>query len=178
MRNIVPEIQALDQYQKLKKEEPECFRPACCPGCGKAGLWRHGHYGRKADRQNTSATLNPVSILRFFCQHCGKTCSTLPECMPSRRWYLWSIQQAALARALAGKSFSAIAKEVMLSRHTVSRWLTRLKARLRLHKDALCQRFNDLGRTHDFSGFWLACLKKIPLSQAMRICHATGVTIP
>jgi hypothetical protein len=81
----------------------------------------------------------------------------LPEEIPPRRWYLWSIQQAAIVLTLAGKSLTAVAKEVAPSRHTVSRWLGRLKERFRFHKDVLCQHVIDLGRTDNLVDFWLAC---------------------
>jgi hypothetical protein len=179
MKNIVPEILALNQYLKLNKEKPELLRQPHCPYCGKLGLWCHGHYDRKADRQNSGTnTFNPVPIPRFFCPHCGKTCSTLPECIPPRRWYLWDIQQIALLMLLAGKNLSAITKKITPSRHTLDRWFERLKNQLRLHKDALCQHFIDLGQTSCFTGFWATCLKKIPLSKAMYLCHVKGVTIP
>lgn len=88
------------------------------------------------------------------------------------------MQQIALLFALSGKSLSAIANEITPSRHTVSRWLKRLKEQLALHKDVLCQHFSDLGRTHGFANFWTACIEKIPLSKAMYLCHVTGVAIP
>ena len=176
MHNIVPSIPTLDQYLTIQKEEPERFRPDKCPYCGKAGLWSHGHYDRKADRIDGSH--NPVIIPRFFCPSCHKTCSVFPECISPRRWYLWSLQQVALVLVLAGKSLTATAKKVTPSRHTISRWLGRLKERFRLHKDALTRHFIDLGRSSDFTGFWLACFKKISLSRAMCFCNAAGVDIP
>ena len=175
MQNIVPNITTLEQYLKAQKETPEIFRPDHCPNCGKAGLWPHGSYDRK-DRD--SGTNEPIHILRFFCQNCHKTCSSIPEFMSPRRWYMWSIQQAAMALVLAGKSIALVAKEIVLSRHTVSRWMGRLKERFRFHKDVLCQHFIDLGRTDDFAGFWPACFGRIPLSQAMLFCHVAGVNVP
>jgi hypothetical protein len=79
---------------------------------------------------------------------------------------------------LAGKSLTATAKESIPSRHTISRWLGRLKERFRFHRDALCQHFIDLCYTEDFAGFWLACFRKIPLSQAMCFCNVAGVSVP
>ena len=102
----------------------------------------------------------------------------MPECISPKRWYLWNLQQAAIVLVLAGKSLTATAKKVTPSRHTISRWLGRLKERFRLYKDVLTRHFIDLGRTDDFAGFWLACFKKIPLSQAMCFCNAAGVDIP
>jgi transposase-like protein len=176
MSTIIPGILSLDQYLNAQKETPERFRPAYCPHCGKAGLHNHGHYDRKADRN--SGTHNPIHIPRFFCQSCHRTCSTLPECIPPRRWYLWSIQQAALILVFFGVSLTTAAKEVAPSRHTISRWFERLKERFRFHKDVLYQHFIDLSRTDNFAGFWPACFRKLSLSQAMYLCHVAGVNIP
>jgi transposase-like protein len=176
MQHIVANLNTLKQYLKAQKETPEIFRPERCPNCGKTGLWGHGSYDRKADR--SSGVHDPVHISRFFCSHCHHTCSTLPEFMSPHRWYLWRIQQAAIVLVLAGKSIASVAKEIVLSRHTVNRWMGRLKERFRFHKDVLCQNLIDLGRTDDFAGFWSACFSKIPLSQAMLFCHIAGVNIP
>lgn len=176
MRNILLNIPEIDQYLKAQKEQPETLRPPNCPNCGKEGLWHHGHYDRKT--ASASSSREPVHIYRFFCPHCHKTCSTLPECISPHRWYLWKIQQMAAALVFAGKSFRTIAKTIAPSRHTISRWMGRLKERFRLHKDALCQHFIDLGGIDNFVGFWLSCFSRISLSQAMCFCNAAGVKIP
>ena len=59
MRIIVPSIPTLNQYLILQKEEPERFRPAVCPYCGKAGLWHHGHY----DRKQTVLTVTKIQLI-------------------------------------------------------------------------------------------------------------------
>jgi len=176
MQHIVANLTTLEQYLKAQKETPEIFRPDRCPSCGKEGLWIHGSYDRKADR--SSGSHDPIHIFRFLCPWCHKTCSSIPELISPRRWYFWCIQQAALALVLAGESIAAVAREIVLSRHTVSRWMGRLKERFRFHKDVLCQHFINLGRTDDFAGFWPACFSKIPLSQAMLFCHVAGVNVP
>jgi transposase-like protein len=176
MRNIVLNISELDQYLKIQKDGYSILRPLTCPNCGKAGLWGHGCYDRKASR--TSGNHEPVRIFRFFCPHCHKTCSTLPEYIPPYRWYLWNMQQIAIALVCAGKSYRAIAKSITPSRHTISRWIGRLKERFRFHKDALCQRISELGSIDNYVGFWSACLSKISLSQAMCFCNAQGVDVP
>lgn len=176
MQNIVPNLTTLEQYLNAQKEAPGIFRPERCPSCGKEGLWIHGCYDRKADR--SSGSHDPVHIFRFFCPWCNCTCSVLPECIPPYRWYLWRVQQAAIILVLFGKSIAAVAKAITPSRHTISRWMERLKERFRLHKDVLCQHLIDLGRTGDFTEFWSACFSKIPLSQAMLFCHIAGVNIP
>ena len=82
------------------------FRPKFCPHCGHNKLWPHGTYDRKADRSNSAEpTLNPIKISRYICCKCHRTCSQLPECIPPRRWYLWSIQQTAILLVLMGKLF-------------------------------------------------------------------------
>ncbi len=172
MRNIVPEILSLDQYLKTQREKPDGLRPIFCPHCGEKDLWNHGHYDRKADRRNTSGeTLNPIRIYRFFCPHCSRTCSTLPECLPPRKWYIWNIQQIALMSVLTGKSFVATAKKIMPSRHTISRWIKQFKESWRCHKRTLCQHYNDLTITNTFTDFWLSCFNKTSLSQAMYLCY-------
>jgi len=177
MRNIVPAIVSLPQYLEIQHSDPGRLRPTCCPHCGNEDLWNHGHYDRKANRKNTSNILNPISIYRYFCPHCHKTCSTLPECLPQNRWYLWDIQQAALMLSLIGKSFAAIEKKTMLSRHTISRWVNHLKKHLQCHKEILCKRLDNLDITKDFPSFWVSCLDKISLSQAMFLCHFAEVKI-
>ena len=183
MRHIVPDILLLQQHLlALKVEaEKERYRYKYCPFCGAPGLWCHGHYDRKAVRNDTeevAGTKNPIPIPRFFCPKCKKTCSSLPECIAPQRWYLWSVQQAALMLILTGKSLAKIAKELKLGRHTVSRWIARCKERFRLHYDVLCNHFAELGRTADFTEFWQRCCNKIRLSRAMYLCNISGVNVP
>jgi Domain of unknown function (DUF6431) len=177
MSIILPVITSLMQYLESIKNDPGLFRPNRCPKCGRCGLWCHGHYHRKADREN-NGSLNPIPVLRFFCPHCDQTCSVLPECISPRRWYLWKIQQTALMLFLAGNSTKAIAKSILPSRHTISRWMARLKNQLNYHKDALGSHFTELGRMSNFADLWRACLDRSSLGQAMRICHEGGLQIP
>jgi transposase-like protein len=179
MAHIVAGIVTLIQYLAVLKNEPKMLRPERCPSCGKFHPWIHGSYPRKADRScDGDEFLNPIIILRFYCSGCGKTCSILPECIPSRRWYLWQVQESALLLLLAGKSINLTAKEVGPSRSTIRRWLDRFNEQLSLHKDALCKLFADFGRFAGFSNFWKACLQQITLAQAMRLCHADRVLVP
>lgn len=179
MPSIIAGVVSLIQHIKLSSEAPQLYHLERCPSCGGLGLWRHGCYQRKADRhQAQGESLNPINIQRFYCPGCKKTCSALPECIPPRRWYLWDVQQLALILWLGGKSLYRISKEMAPSRHTLARWMKRLKGRDRLHKDALCTHFVALGRASDFTGFWSACLKQISLGAAMRICHVSGVIVP
>lgn len=179
MAHIVAGILSLVQYLKTLKDEPERCRLENCLHCGKSGVWFHGCYPRKADRSKaTREALNPIYIQRFYCRDCRRTCSVLPECIPPRRWYLWDVQQLALLLFLAGKKIYAIAKEILPSRWTIGRWITRWKEKFLDHKDALCHHFVDLGRTPDFTDFWKSCLDKVSLASAMRLCHVSEVFIP
>ena len=179
MRWILADVLTLRQYVSLFKQGISLDNTPRCPHCGKSGLWFHGNYARKADRSDQGGgSLNPILIQRFFCRSCKRTCSALPECIPPRRWYLWEVQQLALSLYLAGKSVYAVAKEVVPSRHTIQRWILRFKEQLRLHKDALCHHIIELGRPQDFTEFWQACLSKLSLGKAMRLCQGAGVAIP
>ena len=88
MYRILPGIDSLKQHREVLAAEPERYCPERCPHCGQAGLWAHGTYPRKADREGVGdESLNPVAIPRFFCPTCRHTCSRLPECVAPRRWY-------------------------------------------------------------------------------------------
>jgi len=179
MAHIVSGMVTLIQYLDVLNNQAKLLRPTCCPSCGKLHPWIHGGYPRKPDRScDGDEFLNPIIIPRFYCSGCGRTCSALPECMAAYRWYLWEVQQTVLVLLLSGKSIYATAKETAPSRSTIRRWLERFKKQLRLHKDVLCKLFPDLGRFTDFIDFWKACLQQISLAQAMRLCHADGVSVP
>lgn len=179
MLYILPKILTLIHYNQQLKENPEECRPEYCACCGKARPWRHGQYSRKPDRSSElDDSLNPIFIQRYYCPECGGTTSVLPECMSPRRWYLWEIQQAVLILSILGKSAYAIAAEVIPSRHTITRWLTRFHEKFRLHKDTLCTRIIELGRTFGFSEFWTDCFKQLTLGAAMQLCHVSEIFIP
>ena len=179
MRAILPEIIELLQHIKKVYSNINFYRPKCCAHCGKSGLWFHGYYYRKSDRTNNKAnSLNPVPIPRFFCKHCGKTTSVLPECIAPHRWYIWSIQQIAFLQMLLGKSLRAVSKTTSISRSTCQRWWNRFKERFLLHGSTLRVYYSSLGRHIDFNSFWLACLSKIRLSKAMLLCNQARVNIP
>ena len=178
MVHIVAGILSLMQHLSVKEDQAS-YRLDHCLCCGKAKPHLHGCYPRKSDRSgNNNSSLNPVYIQRYYCPACQRTCSVLPECISPHRWYLWEIQQIALSLLLTGKSLRAVAQEIMPSRHTISRWLNRLKEQLHIHKDALCNLIIDLGRTTGLIDFWQACLSHLSLAQAMRLCHVAGVTVP
>lgn len=185
MQTIVPDIDTLVQHQQLLKEDKERYRPKPCPCCSKAGVWFHGYYERKADRSNTTGnTLNPVFIPRFFCPECRKSGSSLPECIPPRRWYLWAIQQWVIAKQLLKCSVQSIASgtpqvtNTAISRSTIRRWWGRLSERFVLQRDALCAHLNALSPFVTVVDFWQACLEQLSLAQAMYRCHVAGVVVP
>lgn len=174
---IFAEIVSLRQHLQTIKIDLHRYTPDRCPHCGKAGLWRHGMYYRKPDRK-PGGVLNPIPIPRFYCSHCSHTCSTLPECLPPKRWYPWLFQQTVIMLLLSGVSFKASVKKVNASRSTARRWWSRLKARYHQHRQALVSRYPELGRTGGFVMFWQTCLAQIPLSQAMLHVAQTGWEIP
>ena len=102
MLRIVSLIASLQQHLSKLEREPATYRPPRCPHCGLAGLWGHGNYTRKADREN--GKLNPIPVPRYYCPGCEGTCSRLPSCLPPRRWHLWSAQAAVLLGLLSGAS--------------------------------------------------------------------------
>ena len=180
MPNILSGIHSLVQHLEHLEATPGDYRPECCLHCGKAGVWCHGAYTRKADRDNpTHSSLNPIRIPRFFCRHCQRTCSTLPECVPPRRWYLWTIQQAVLWLLCTGHSLAQVSAQVSPCESTLWRWWRRWQGRFAVHAWHLRNRFGDLGRASgDVRSFWRACLAQQSLSSAMVLLHGAGVVIP
>jgi len=111
MCRILPVIESLDQHLYHLAHHPESYRPQQCPRCGLCGVWRHGYYRRKVDREGRDGVyLDPVPIPRFYCRHCQSTGSRLPGCMAPRRWYPWIVQQTALALLLGGSSLRQAAR--------------------------------------------------------------------
>lgn len=177
MRSILPGILSLVHHRQQLEDNPETYRPEQCLNCGKSGVWCHGHYDRKADREG-SGSLNPITIPRFYCPHCKTTCSVLPECIPPKRHYLWQIQAWVFRLHCAGISYRKISKCHQPSRWTISRWCRRFKARFSVHAEALRVVFSDLGRFTEYISFWSAFLEHGSLSQAMLIVNNQGVIIP
>lgn len=179
MVHIFADILSLVQYINSLKNNPKEIHLDHCLYCGKSNPWRHGGYFRKADRINPSSdSLNSVFVQRYYCTDCKKTCSTLPECIPPRRWYLWDLQHVIFLLLLSGKSAYSVAKEVIPSYKTIKRWLDRFLKQFRFHKDALCTHFPELGRAINMIDFWQIALQTMNLGKAMRLCHITGVIIP
>lgn len=179
MSRIVPQILCLSQHLISFAKEPWLFRPDRCPSCGMAGsLWGHGSYDRKANRARVSGPPGFIPIPRFYCKQCKRTCSRLPECLPPRRWYLWTIQQQLLVYLLSGLSLKQASARIGIGRSTGRRWWRWLKRRADLFGFYLKDRFPDLGRSEDFFSFWLRYFKGGALSAAMVILTQSGVSVP
>ncbi len=179
MSRIVPLIISLEQHLFLLQHNPEIYRPSCCPYCGMSGLWSHGFYERQADREGSSAeSLNPIPIPRYLCSNCRRTCSRLPSCIPPRRWYLWRIQQAALILILSGASLRTDERQSLPGRRTIGRWWHWLHAKYTQYSFHLRNRFPELGRHASRTDFWIACLKKMSLADAMAWLDRDGVIVP
>lgn len=180
MALILPGIHSLAQHLQHLQALPEDYRPQRCPHCGRARMWCHGAYTRKADRERSrAASLNPVPIPRFLCSFCYRTCSRLPECVPPRRWYLWAVQQAMLWLICAGHPLARVSEEGPPSERTVARWWRRLRGCLPEHRLHLCNRVPELGReSGEARSFWKACLKRMKLSSAMLMLTGAGLAVP
>ena len=166
MDRIVGSISSLAQHLIAVVTDPEQYRPAACPHCGCAGVWRHGCYRRKADR-STDGALNPVPVLRFLCRVCVRTCSRLPACIAARRWFDWAVQQAVLLLLLGGASLRHCERCSGRDRRTVRRWRDWLQERSERFAFFLRSRFPELGRWADFESFWRHVIEDVALQQAM-----------
>jgi transposase-like protein len=179
MQRIVPAILTFEQHRDALERAPVIYRPSACPHCGLAKPWGHGCYARKADRRpQTSCSLNPIAIPRFFCRGCGQTCSRLPECLAPRRWYGWAVQQVVLMWLLGGGSLHQAAGQGGVDRHTVRRWWGWLRDRSETFSFWLRSRFPELGRAVDRGEFWPLCWQVMPLSGAMAWLDRDGVAVP
>ncbi len=181
MRPIVPNLHTLIQYLAIFSDI-NLLRPERCPHCGYAHLHGHGAYGRQADRFNpASSSLNPIMIRRFRCPECGRTCSTLPECIPPRRWYSWPLQQTILMFLLNGCSVRQAAQAApkrQPARSTITRWWHALHEQFIQHSDALRARCAFLGRATNVTDFWISCFGRMCLSRAMFLLNVAGIFVP
>lgn len=177
MSVILAGICTLTQHLHEINANPEAYRPERCPYCGCTGLWCHGHYGRQSDRRNSSASLNPITVPRFICPHdsCGKSCSVLPECIPPRRWYLWSVQQAVLLLLFSGQLPD---EQACPHIRTVWRWWARLKEHFLVHRFYLANRWEQLGQYSSVRAFWKRCFAMQQFSSTMFFIHQHDEIIP
>jgi hypothetical protein len=179
VRHILADIESLSQHNNMLNTNQNAFRPDQCAHCHMSGLWCHGCYTRKADYENSALeSLNPIKILRFYCPHCHKTCSVLPECIPPQRHYPWSIQEKVLIAILTGSSYQCTSQKQRPSRWTISRWLRRLHAQFLQHADYLRSQFSSLGRLTSFTECWSSFLSAHPLSKVMVSMNNAGIIIP
>jgi transposase-like protein len=166
MNRILGSIASLAQHLNTIVTDPEQYRPAACPHCGYAVVWRHGCYRRKADR-SIDGSLNPVPVLRFLCRDCVRTCSRLPACIAPRRWFDWAVQQAVLLLLLSGASLNSCARCSGRDHRTVRRWRDWLLERGEQFAFFLRSRLPELGRVADFNAFWRNVIEEVSLQQAM-----------
>lgn len=180
MYRIVSGIITLQQHIETLHSTPEVYRPAQCPHCGLAGLWRHGCYCRKSNRRPLPGeeSLYLIEIPRFLCPGCCCTCSRLPSCMPPRRWYSWLFQQQVLQCLLIVNSLHGCSAKFFICRSTVRRWWNWLQLRTVEFEFFLRSRFPEWGRATDWNSFWRGCPDDMPLSEVMASLDNDGVEIP
>lgn len=180
MYRIVSGITTLLQHIETLCSTPEVYRPKQCPNCGRGGLWCHGFYTRKADRRPLPGEerLPPVSIPRYLCPGCRRSCSRLSSCIAPHRWYGWLFQQQILQFLLTVCSLRGCSAAFGLCRSTVRRWWNRLKSASPIFEFFLRSRFPEWGRFTDFKSFWTGALSSLPLSEVMACLDFDGVTVP
>jgi transposase-like protein len=179
MYRIVSGITSLQQHIETLHSTPEVYRPVKCPHCGRAGLWRHGYYSRKSNRNSPSEkSACLIEISRYLCPACCHTCSRLPSCVPPRRWYSWLFQQQILQCLLEIDSLHRCAELFDLCRRTIRRWWSWLHSRTGEFEFLLKSRFPEWGRATDSNSFWRGCLDEMPLSEVMASLDRDGVNIP
>lgn len=168
MNRIVASVTTLEQHIEAIEHTPEIYRPLSCPHCGIKIVWQHGCYTRKADRRSQGdGSLNPVSIPRYCCSACRRTCSRLPRCIAPRRWHDWSVQQGVLERLLNGASRHACAGAEVPNRRTIGRWWRWLQERGQTFEFHLRSRVPELGRAAGFGSFWRQGFQSMGLAAAM-----------
>lgn len=181
MRPILSEIHTFRQHKITLINSPEKYKPNCCPHCFCATLWCHGSYPRKPDRIHVaSQSLNDIAIARFKCadESCGRTCSTLPECIPPRRWYPWINQQWCLWFLLIGYSINQVDSILPMARSTIVRWKNWLDDSFNLSHRRLKNNFPDFGYFENKTTFWTKWLEKYSLSHAMITLNNQQVIVP
>lgn len=177
---IVSNILSLEHHLMHLQQNIELYRPPACPYCGKPDLWFHGMRFRKSDRENPpELNLNPIPIPRYRCNPCGATCSSLPECIPPRRWYMWKSQELTLVLVLLGYSLYKISSKNLPSQKTINRWSHWAWGSALVFSDVLRARYPELGyQIGETLKFWKVCLARMSLSHAMVVIHQSGIDIP
>lgn len=178
MHRIVKAIASLQEHLETLARTPQEYRPKQCPRCGLAGLWGHGHYQRKADRER--GELNPIRIPRFLCRGCRGTCSRLPSCIAARRWYAWSVQQGVLMSLLCGSSLAQCARQWVQGPavRTIRRWWRWLRERHESFAFHLRAHQPEWGRAVQWEEFWQRALREQPLRELMAYLDHQGLSVP
>lgn len=176
MRPIIADILELPQYLELIKNDRSQLRPKTCPYCPHHFVHFHGCFPRKPDRTNSQ--LNPIPIFRFRCPECRRTCSVLPECISSRRWYMWLDQEVAIKDVAKDESFRKSARQSLPSRQSIARWWYRLVEQFEEHHQHFRVCYAELGKIITCKDFWVTLLKKISLSKAMLSLIQAKMAIP
>ena len=180
MAIIIPRIVTLVQYMQEIKENSTRLIPKYCPTCKKYDFTYHGCYYRNVnyDKKPNDERISNIPIFRYYCRTCCATFSALPECIPPRRHYLWSVQQRSLEPVLQGKSYNETSQSVKPSRWTIRRWFNRLHERASIHFDHLRSLLPDLGRINEFAKGWLTISEKYGLAHIMCSLHHADIAIP
>ena len=181
IRPILADVMTLFTHAQLLAFLPDKYKPDQCPHCSAKGLWNHGSYSRKADKTKegpNSTSLNPLLIPRYLCSVCHHTCSTLPECLPARRWYQWSVQEEVIRYYLKGYSAYTINRLVMPSIMTIYRWIHRFLDQFKVFEFHLKIQDTSLGYAENINEFWISCFDKNRLSHWMLLLNNEGVIIP
>lgn len=180
MIKIIAGIKTLSKHLEKLKSNRDDYCPSSCKKCCGLVIHSHGCYYRKASRDShLDDADNPIPIPRFRCKGCGITFSCLPECIPPRRWYTWSVQEEALSQLLTLKNFTQGAKKLVPSRRTLSRWWDAWKRDHPVYADLIQAQYPTLGRlTAKFGDFWRTCLSRFTLANVMRVLYNQGAPVP
>lgn len=179
MHRIVSGIDTLEQHVIEVVLNPERYRPSCCLQCGMKVMWFHGCYYRYPDRGLESrGRNNPVTILRFICSHCRKTCSRLPSCIPPRRWYTWIVQQWVMLALMMGEPLNSVSKRFSPGRRTLQRWMNELREKNNYFRFKLANHYSELERHPSFNDYWQHAMASIGLDNLMATLDNQGVIVP
>ena len=103
---------------------PEELRPTFCQHChSRAKLHKHGKYKRAII---TLKRLQEITIFRFRCPFCHKTCSVLPSFLRHNHIAALDVQEQVTLRRLQGTSLRKISEQLpaqlAFSEKTLWRW--------------------------------------------------------
>jgi transposase-like protein len=178
LRCILPNIASLYEHVHRLLNQPMDYRPEKCPHCNHTHLWYHGHFTRKP---RGDSDIKEVKVPRWRCTDCRRTFSVLPSCVPPRRWYLWSVQQALLVCLLSGATQEQCAEDLAHlgpALCTIQRWWRWLKRKNNDFSHYLRSFKPEWGRTADWREFWRVAMADEPMRELMAYLAAQGLTIP